>query len=176
MNFWSNWCVPLRARIPELIRVQRRHPELTVIRIRAQESPESVREFARAYEIDYRVLLAGAQGVPLLVALGNPAAGLPYTLLLDRDGRVLARRLSGMSRADLRARPATAAPRALSLQRAPARRCRRSARARSTPSQAPARANSSPAGRAGNGQAGASSSAAAAAANRPSCGAPCAAR
>ena len=78
VNFWARWCVPCRREIPELIRAGRRHPEVTVVGIALEESPEAVREFARAYEIDYRVLLAGAQGLPLLAALGDPAGGPPF--------------------------------------------------------------------------------------------------
>ena len=49
-----------------------------------------MREFARAYDMDYTVLLAKDRGIPLLRALGNAKAGLPYTLVIDAGGRVVA--------------------------------------------------------------------------------------
>jgi thiol-disulfide isomerase/thioredoxin len=101
VNFWARWCEPCRREIPELVRAQRRHGDVTVVGIGLEDQAEAVRDFASAYEMDYTLLLAGDQGLPLLAALGNAAAGLPYTLVVDREGRIVARKLGGMRRADI---------------------------------------------------------------------------
>ena len=49
----------------------------------------------------YPVLVAGAKGIPLMQALGNTKGGLPFTLLIDRNGNVLQKRLGVMKKADL---------------------------------------------------------------------------
>jgi thiol-disulfide isomerase/thioredoxin len=101
VNFWARWCVPCRSEIPQLVQLQRQHPGITVVGIALEDQPEAVRDFARAYDMDYLLLLAGQRGMSLLVALGNHAALLPYTLVVDRGGRVLDRRLGVMGHAEV---------------------------------------------------------------------------
>ena len=60
-------------------------------------------DFARAYDINYPVLLARGGGLDLMRALGNAKAGLPFTLALDRRGAVVASRLGLLSREQLAA-------------------------------------------------------------------------
>jgi thiol-disulfide isomerase/thioredoxin len=105
VNFWARWCGPCRVEIPELVRLQRRLKDkgLVVVGIGLEDKADTVREFARAYDMDYLVLLAKGQGNALLHALGNPKGGLPYTLVIAADGRVVARKLGLISRAELEA-------------------------------------------------------------------------
>ena len=105
VNFWARWCGPCRVEIPELIRVQRRWKErgLVVVGIGLETSPDTVREFAQAYEMDYTVLLAKDRGPDLMQALGIPAGGLPYTLVIDADGRLVAKKLGLISKTELNA-------------------------------------------------------------------------
>ena len=62
---------------------------------------QTVREFAKVYEMDYLLLLARDRGQPLMRALGNPAAALPYTLVIDRAGRIVSSKQGVMSRSEL---------------------------------------------------------------------------
>ena len=61
----------------------------------------SVRDFAVAYDMRYTVLLAGDQGIPLAQALGNPHAGMPFTLAIDRQGRVVFTRIGIVKPAEM---------------------------------------------------------------------------
>ncbi len=103
VNFWARWCGPCRVEIPELTRVQQRLKDrgLVVVGIGLETSPDTVQDFARAYEMDYTVLLAKDRGVALMQALGNPTGGLPYTLVVDADGRLVAKKLGLMSKTEL---------------------------------------------------------------------------
>jgi len=105
VNFWARWCGPCRVEIPELARLHRmlKDKGLAVVGIGLEDKADTVREFALAYEMEYTVLLAKEQGIPLLRALGNAKAGLPYTLVIDAQGRVVARKLGLMTRAELEA-------------------------------------------------------------------------
>ena len=102
VNFWARWCGPCRQEIPELLALRNAHRgKFEVIGIGIEDKPEAVKEFARAYDMDYPVLLAKDKGIPLMQALGNTKAGLPFTLVIDRNGQVLGRKMGIMKKPDL---------------------------------------------------------------------------
>jgi thiol-disulfide isomerase/thioredoxin len=103
VNFWARWCAPCRVEIPELIKAQDKYAKrgLVVIGIGLEDKPESVRDFMKAYEMSYTVLLAKAGGIELMQALGNTRAGLPFTVAIGPKGNIVASKLGAMNRADL---------------------------------------------------------------------------
>lgn len=103
VNFWARWCVPCRKEIPELNRARAQHRKAgaEVIGLALEDQPDAVKEFAKAYDIEYPVLLAKDNGIPLMQSLDNPKAGLPFTLALDRRGKVVYKKLGGMSGAEV---------------------------------------------------------------------------
>lgn len=103
VNFWARWCPPCVHEIPDIVETRARFKSrgIEVVGIAMDNSTSSVREFARRFHMDYPVLLAKDQGIALLQALGDASAGLPYTLVFDRDGNVVASKLGRMSKPEM---------------------------------------------------------------------------
>ena len=102
VNFWARWCGPCKVEIPELVALHARKTGVALVGIAVENQGPPVRDFARAYDIDYPVLLArDGSGLDLMRALGNTSAGLPFTVALDRRGRIVARRLGLITREQL---------------------------------------------------------------------------
>lgn len=104
VNFWARWCGPCREEIPGLLLERAKYKgRVEILGIGLEERPDAVREFAKAYEMDYPILLAKDKGIPLMQALGNTKAGLPFTLAIDRSGKVVYKKLGGMKKPDIEA-------------------------------------------------------------------------
>ena len=104
VNFWARWCGPCRVEIPELIAIRKAHKgKLEVLGIGIEDKADAAKEFARAYEMDYPVFVAREKGIPLMQALGNGKGGLPFTIVIDRSGQVVQKKMGIMKKADLEA-------------------------------------------------------------------------
>lgn len=103
VNFWARWCPPCRDEIPDFILAQQQFKsqgvQLLGIGIEDQAAP--VGDFVREYGIPYPVLLAKDQGLPLMAALGNHQGALPFTVVIDRQGYVVARKVGRMSKSEM---------------------------------------------------------------------------
>lgn len=107
VNFWARWCAPCREEIPELVKLRAEQAadgiEVIGVAIEEIDKREAVEAFAATYAINYPVVLAARDGVPLMKALGNAQAGLPFTVYIGRDGRPLGSKMGLVRRADLEA-------------------------------------------------------------------------
>ena len=92
LNFWATWCPPCVREMPSLDRFAREVAARgwRVVGL-AADNLEPVREFLILRPVSYPVGLTGFAGIELSRRLGNAAGGLPFTLLIGRNGRVLER-------------------------------------------------------------------------------------
>ncbi len=96
LNFWATWCPPCRTEIPNLDAGQRKYASRGVvfIGVAIEDKANLVRDFIKAYHISYPMLMIGSDnGIALLQSLGNEVAGLPFTMVLDTQGNVIAVKL-----------------------------------------------------------------------------------
>lgn len=102
LNFWAPWCPPCREELPLLRALQQRAAAhgLQVIGI-AEDTPAAVQAFLKATPLDYPVLLPGADHPGL--AFGNTRQGLPYSVLIAPDGRMLKRHYGAFTAPELSA-------------------------------------------------------------------------
>lgn len=103
VNFWATWCTPCREEMPLFNATQERYAPngIQFVGI-AIDSAESVQAFAAKLGIDYPLLISNAAGLELARGLGNRVGGLPYTVVIDADGRLTHAHLGQVREADLR--------------------------------------------------------------------------
>ena len=102
VNYWATWCAPCREEMPMFVRLQERYGArgLQFVGI-AIDQPASVAEFAREFRINYPLVLGGVDAIELLRQAGNRAGVLPYTLVIDRNGKLVSREPGGLKEARL---------------------------------------------------------------------------
>jgi thiol-disulfide isomerase/thioredoxin len=101
-NFWATWCAPCREEIPLLMAARQKYgPRGVEIVGIAVDNAAKVRDFSSSFNISYPILLAEADGLDLMRRLGNSAGGLPYTVVADRQGNLVHRKLGAFKGADL---------------------------------------------------------------------------
>ena len=93
INFWATWCGPCRKEIPEFIDLQNEYGEAGVQFIGvAIDSMESVVAYAQELGINYPLLVGDDAAIAAGFAYGNEIGALPYTAIVDRNGRIVLRK------------------------------------------------------------------------------------
>ncbi len=94
LNFWATWCPPCVKEMPELDRFHTEFaPKGWQVLGLAIDGPTPVKEFLAKVHVGFGIGLAGFGGTELAQALGNAAGGLPFSLLIDAQGRVRHRKM-----------------------------------------------------------------------------------
>ncbi len=88
VNFWASWCEPCRAEFPHMAELYRAldHKDFDIAAISDDVSDTKMRAFISEFRPPF----------PILVGRGNMKAvyhyrGLPYSVLLDQQGRIIER-------------------------------------------------------------------------------------
>lgn len=103
VNFWASWCAPCIDEIPLLVEAQARYGArgLQIVGP-AFDEPGSIKPMVERFHINYPVSADLTQADTAARALGNSMGGLPYSVLISRDGRVLRTILGGLQRDELK--------------------------------------------------------------------------
>lgn len=102
VNFWATWCPPCVEEMPMIDAFFRENNAngWQVVGL-AIDQPTAVRKFLARTPVSYPIGLAGLQGTELVKQLGNTAGGLPFTVVVDSDGSIAARKMGKLDAADL---------------------------------------------------------------------------
>lgn len=88
INFWATWCGPCVEEMPELDKLSKTLAPASVIGV-AIDNATNVKGFLEKTPVTYPIALAGLEGTDLMRELGNQQGGLPFTVLIDKNGKLL---------------------------------------------------------------------------------------
>ena len=102
VNFWATWCAPCREEIPILVRLQDKYRGrgLQLVGV-AIDQREKVEAFAREFKMNYVLLLGGLETIDVTRQIGNRVGALPFTVVIDRGGKIVNRELGKVKEAPL---------------------------------------------------------------------------
>jgi thiol-disulfide isomerase/thioredoxin len=103
VNFWATWCEPCRKEMPEFVIAQRElgSKGLQFVGV-AIDQKDKVEQFAKDLDLNYPSLIAGYDAVDLSKSFGNQLSALPFTIIIDRSGKVAQTQLGPFKAGKLR--------------------------------------------------------------------------
>ncbi len=99
LNFWATWCSPCLYEIPDFVAYQEKYRirGLQIIGVGLDEE-KKLRNVQRTFGINYPILFADPKNDSRLMAFwGNGSGVVPYSVVIDRDGRIAYTHLGQMS-------------------------------------------------------------------------------
>ncbi len=104
LNFWATWCPPCREEIPDFIKLQNTYGKAGVQVIGlAVDNLDEVKAFHRAEGMNYPVLVGEQDAFNILAEFGETTGSLPYTVVLNAEGKIVARKLGALDLARMEA-------------------------------------------------------------------------
>jgi peroxiredoxin len=102
VNYWATWCPPCREEMPGFARLQAKFAAKGVQFVGISiDTAVKVAEFQKETPVNYPLLIGDTGAIDSSVALGNSRQALPFTAVIDRQGRVAAVKLGRFTEADL---------------------------------------------------------------------------
>jgi len=98
LNFWATWCPPCQREMPAFVQLYENYKDqgFTIIGVAVDEK-QPVIDFIDPLGVDYPILIGNKDGISLSQSLGNRMGVLPYTVFIDRQGRVVSQRPAEIS-------------------------------------------------------------------------------
>lgn len=99
LNFWATWCPPCLRETPLFVELQETYGSqgLQFIGV-AIDDLQAVRDFTNTYGINYPILIGAEEAIKIAKQYGNRAGVLPFTLIIDRSGRVALEQMGELTR------------------------------------------------------------------------------
>ncbi|MFN2562420.1 MAG: TlpA family protein disulfide reductase [Jatrophihabitans sp.] len=102
INFWATWCGPCKTETPQFDAVYRtiKARGVDFLGVDTKDVKSNAQSFVKTYDITYPIVF-DEQGETALRLGQLPAAALPFTVLVDKQGKVAAVYIVRLSPKDL---------------------------------------------------------------------------
>jgi thiol-disulfide isomerase/thioredoxin len=102
VNFWATWCPPCREEMPEFSRVQTQLADKGVQFVGIGiDTPDNIINFENNNAISYPLLIGAYDLLKITADLGNKSSALPFTVILDRTGRIAHSKMGKLDETEL---------------------------------------------------------------------------
>jgi len=91
VDLWATWCGPCVAAMPELIALQDKYKDKNfevVGLVTDDESPESIKKFAQAKNLNYQLGYADVKLMSEFIKITR-LPGIPQSILINREGKMV---------------------------------------------------------------------------------------
>ncbi len=103
VNFWASWCPPCVEEMPTLDKLQAEFKSQNVLFIGIGiDSPSNIRQFLEMTPVSYPIVIGGLEGSNLSKQMGNSQGALPYTIIINSQGKSTSSKLGKISEEELR--------------------------------------------------------------------------
>ena len=94
LNFWSTTCPPCKAETPWFVEFQERYRDrgFVILGVSVDDTPERIKAFMHEYKVNYPMFDGRAADEDIQRVTGG-MWGIPTTLLIGRDGRLVKKSL-----------------------------------------------------------------------------------
>jgi len=89
LNFWAPWCPPCREEMPAFMELHDQYGGrgLAVVGVTI-DTVENAQTFIDTLGVEYPILIGEERGIAISRDYGNKVGALPYTVIIDRNGRI----------------------------------------------------------------------------------------
>jgi thiol-disulfide isomerase/thioredoxin len=103
VNLWATWCTPCTEEMPEFVALQKELGGENAVRFVgiAIDRIDPVKRFMSEIGVNYPILLGDLGMIELTKAHGNDKQALPFSYVLDGNGRIIHTKLGKLSRAEI---------------------------------------------------------------------------
>jgi thiol-disulfide isomerase/thioredoxin len=104
VSFWAAWCPACAKEVPTLMTAYQKYAGrkqagkgVEFVGIAMEDDPKVVQAFVSRFSVEYPIVYGDLEAAHLMKKLGNWVAWIPYTLVLDRAGKIHAKVRGDMS-------------------------------------------------------------------------------
>ncbi len=89
LNFWATWCGYCKKEMPDFNQAHKKHPDVQFLMVNVTDGVQETMEAAKKYIADEGFSFPVLYDVTLQAANTYGASGLPMTVFIDKEGKLV---------------------------------------------------------------------------------------